>query len=98
MKRIKSGRNLAPSVFEFFNTIWLIPAVQPIFLFRRPGTGTEGGSAEITPQTSSHFLPWRIGRQNAPLARISHRDPGCWRRARVFGRRAGAKVVAIATT
>ncbi len=32
------------------------------------------------------------------LARISHRDPGCWRRARVSGRRAGGKVVAVATT
>ncbi len=32
------------------------------------------------------------------LARISHRDPGCWRGARVSGRRAGGKVVAVATT
>jgi ABC-type dipeptide/oligopeptide/nickel transport system permease subunit len=36
--------------------------------------------------------------QALALARISHRDPGCWRRARVSGRRAGAKVVAVATT
>jgi hypothetical protein len=33
-----------------------------------------------------------------PAARISHGDPGCWRRARVLGRRSGAKVVAVATT
>jgi len=31
------------------------------------------------------------------LTRISHGDPGCWRWARVLGRRSGAKVVAVAT-
>jgi len=49
-------------------------------------TATDGaGAAEVRA-----FLEYR--------ARISHRDPGCWRRTRVSGRCSGTKVVAVATT